>query len=73
MQVVALREAEADNDMVIRLLNPTGRAGSTTLALPPRSIRRKVASSPSEIKALRIRPRTGAIVGTDLPERLLKQ
>jgi alpha-mannosidase len=53
VQVAAFKPAEAGDDLIIRLFEPTGRARTTTLSLPFAATRTKVRLAGFEIKTLR--------------------
>jgi hypothetical protein len=57
--------------MIVRLFEPTGKARTTVLSLPFMNRKVKVTLGPFEIKTLRINPRTGKVLATDLMERPL--
>ena len=69
IELAAVKKAETNNDLIVRLFEPTGRKRSTTLSLPTLKIRKKITFAPFEIKTLRITPRTRKVVETDLLER----
>ncbi len=68
IQVTACKFAENNNDLIVRLFEPTGRKRATVLSIPALKVRRKLAFGGFEIKTLRIRPRSGKVVETGLLE-----
>jgi alpha-mannosidase len=73
VQITAVKRAESNSDLVLRLFEPTGRARRTVLGLP--FLRRKIALKlgPFEIRTLRINAAKRTIVATDLLERPLQR
>ena len=69
VQITAIKQAENNNDLIIRLFEPTGRERTTILSLP--FIRKKINISLGgfEIKTFRINPGTGKYNEVDLLER----
>jgi alpha-mannosidase len=69
IQVTAVKQAESNQDLIIRLFEPTGRKRTTQLVLPFASVRKKLSLSAFEIKSLRFNHRTAALTEVDLLER----
>lgn len=72
VQITALKKAQTNNDLIIRLFEPTGKNRKTTLSLPFARKKINLALKPFEIKTLRFNPRTGKTAETDLLEKPLK-
>ena len=71
VQITAIKKAEKNSDIIVRLFEPTGRVRSTVLELPFIGKKVKLKLNGFEIKTLRINPRTKKIREVDLIERLL--
>ncbi|MBI4882110.1 MAG: alpha-mannosidase [Planctomycetes bacterium] len=71
VQLAAFKMAEQDDDLILRLFEPTGKARSTTLSLPCCGARTRVRLTPFEIRTLRFSRRTRRFVETDLLEEPL--
>jgi len=69
VQVTAIKRAEKNNDLIIRLFEPTGRSRKTVLSLPFIRKRIPIVLGGFEIKTLRINLRTARVVEADLLER----
>ncbi len=69
VQIAAVKKAQNNNDIIIRLFEPTGRKRSTVLNLPVLSKKIKVDLNPFEIKTLRINPRTKKVTIVNLLEK----
>ena len=69
VQMTCLKLAEDNDDLIVRLFEPTGQAHSTTLSLPCIGFKTKVDLGPFEVKTLRVNPKTRAVRETDLIER----
>lgn len=69
IQMSAMKLAEDNNDLIIRLFEPTGRKRTTRLSLPGAGVQAKLAFVPFEIKSLRVNSRTGAVREVDLLEK----
>ena len=69
IQVTAIKRAENNNDLIVRLFEPTGRTRKATLALPAIGKKYKIALKGFEIKTLRINPKNGRITYVDLLEK----
>ena len=68
VQITGIKKAETNNDIIIRLFEPTGRKRSTVLSLPILGKKMKVNLTPFEIKTLRINSRTKKITEVNLLE-----
>jgi len=68
-EITAIKRAERNNNLIIRLFEPTGKRRTTVLALPFIRKKMKVTLAGFEIKTLRVNPGTGKVVETDLVER----
>jgi len=73
VQVAAVKKAEKNNDLIIRLFEPTGRKRSTTLSLPFIGRKTKIDLKPFEIKTLRVKPKSKTIVEVDLLEKSVRK
>lgn len=73
VQITALKKAQTNNDLIIRLFEPTGKSRKTVLSLPFARKRINLSLKPFEIKTLRFNPRTGKTAETDLLEKPLKK
>ncbi len=73
VQIAAMKKAERGNALVIRLFEPTGRKRETVLSLPCIGKRIAIAMGAFEIKTIRINPRSGKWVETDLMEKKLRK
>ncbi len=69
VQVTAIKKAHDDNDLIIRLFEPTGRARSTVVSIPSAGVRTKVALAPFEVKTLKVNVRRKSVREVDLIER----
>ncbi|MGQ9649492.1 MAG: glycoside hydrolase family 38 C-terminal domain-containing protein [Phycisphaerae bacterium] len=69
VQMSCLKLAEDNDDLIVRLFEPTGQARSTTLSLPCIGFKTKVDLGPLEVKTLRVNPKSRAVRETDLIER----
>ena len=69
VQMSCLKLAEDNDDLIVRLFEPTGQARSTTLSLPCIGFKTRVDLAPFEVKTLRVKPKTRAVRETDLIER----
>jgi len=70
--LAAFKKAEDENDIVVRLYEPTGQPRTVGLRLPAFGARKKVRMGPFEVKTLRFIPRSRQWAETDLMERRLK-
>jgi alpha-mannosidase len=68
IQVAAFKRAEDDDDLIVRLFEPTGRRRQTTLSLDCCGAKTAVRMEPFEIKTLRLDRRTGRVTEVDLLE-----
>lgn len=69
VQVTAIKRAEDNDDLIVRLFEPTGRPRTTTLAFPLVGVKAKIALGRFEIKTLRINARIGKVREVNLLER----
>jgi alpha-mannosidase len=69
VQITAIKKAQKGDDYIIRLFEPTGKPRTTVLSLPQLKKKIKLSLGGFEIKTLRINPKTGRYVETDLLER----
>jgi alpha-mannosidase len=69
VQATVFKKAEDGEDLIIRLFEPTGRARTTTVALPFAGAKTKVRLGAFEIKTLRFNIRHRRFAETDLLER----
>jgi len=69
VQVTAFKLAEDDEDLIIRLFEPTGRARTTTLSIPCAGARTRVKLAGCEVKTLRLDRRAGRFEEVDLLEQ----
>lgn len=69
VQATAFKKAEEGEDLIIRLFEPTGRARTTTVALPFAAARKTVRLGAFEIKTLLFSARRRRFVETDLLEK----
>jgi alpha-mannosidase len=74
VQLAALKQAEKGNDWIIRLFEPTGRKQKTQLRIRARKpIRKTITLNPFEIKTLKLKISSGALVETNLMEEGLSR
>ncbi|MEW6356516.1 MAG: glycoside hydrolase family 38 C-terminal domain-containing protein [Planctomycetota bacterium] len=66
VQCTAVKQAEDNDDLIIRLFEPTGRKRSTVVSIPALRQKRSVQLSGFEIKTLRASPRTRRLEEADL-------
>lgn len=71
IQITAIKRAESNNDLIIRLFEPTGKSGTTVLSLPFMNRKIPVALGGFEIRTLRVKLGTGEVMNTNLLERPL--
>ena len=69
--MTSIKRAEEDEDLIIRLFEPTGTHRRTTLAIPALRMRHRVELRGHEVRTLRINTETGKVTETDLLERPL--
>ena len=69
VQITAIKRAQSNNDLIVRLFEPTGRRRKTVLSLPFMSKKIQVEINGFEIKTLRVNPRTRKITEVNLLER----
>ena len=69
VQITAIKQAEKNKDIIVRLFEPTGKSRSTVLSLPiiPKKI--KISLGGFEIKTLRINTKTGKYREVNLLEK----
>jgi len=72
VRITAIKHSENNNDIIIRLFEPTGTPRTTVLSLPFARKKIKVSMRGFEIKTLRFSARTSKIIETDLLERPLR-
>lgn len=68
VQLTALKKAENNNDLIIRLFEPTGKKRRTTLNLPALGIKHPVSMGAFEIKTLRVSKKTRRVREVNLME-----
>jgi alpha-mannosidase len=68
VQVTAVKKAEDNNDLIVRLFEATGKSQSTEVSIPSAGIACKLMLSPFEIKTLRITPAEKGIKEVNLLE-----
>jgi alpha-mannosidase len=73
VETTALKKAEAGNDLIIRLYEPTGKKRTTILSLPWAAARKKLSLSAFEVKTLSFNRRTRTFRELDLLERPLRR
>lgn len=69
VQIAAIKKAENNTDLIIRLFEPTGKARTTNLSLPALGKKLKVNLAGFEIRTLRINLKTKRIREVDLLEK----
>jgi alpha-mannosidase len=69
VQLGAMKIAEGDDRLILRLFEPTGEPRTTTITIPPLDLRFDVALGAFEIKTLALDPKTRTVEETDLLER----
>ncbi|MCE5314131.1 MAG: glycoside hydrolase family 38 C-terminal domain-containing protein [Armatimonadota bacterium] len=69
--VTTVKKAENNDDLIIRLFEPTGKDCATTMSLPFIGLEREVKMSAFEIKTLRVDPKNRTVVETDLMENAI--
>ena len=73
VQITTIKKAQNNNDLIVRLFEPTGFKRSTVLSLPALRKRIKVNMTAFEIKTFRINPKTGKHIEVNLLERPLQK
>jgi alpha-mannosidase len=68
IQVSSFKKAEDNDDLIIRLFEPTGERRSTTLSLPCASVEKKVSLEAFEIKTFRFDWKAKTFADVDLME-----
>ena len=72
VQLAAFKKSEDSEEFIVRLFEPTGKARTTTLVMPPLDIEKQIGLGAFEVKTFRINADTGSVVETDLLERPLR-
>ena len=72
VQITAIKKADKNDDLIIRLFEPTGRKRTTILSLPFARKKIKVELGKFEIRTLRFSIRSGKFAETDLIEKPLR-
>jgi alpha-mannosidase len=72
VQITTMKKAESNDDMIIRLFEPTGKNRTATLSLPAIGKTIKINLGKFEIKTIRINAKTGKYFETDLLEKPIK-
>ena len=73
VQITAMKKAQKNNDLIIRLFEPSGRKRSTILSLPLIYKKIKIELTPFEIKSLRVNLKTKNIAEVNLLEKKLEK
>jgi alpha-mannosidase len=68
IELVTAKKAENNDDLIIRLFEPTRSQQETSLTIPALNIKTKIKMAPFEIKTFRINRKTRKIMETDLME-----
>ena len=68
VQLTAFKKAEASDELIVRLFEPTGRGRSTTLALPHLGLKHRVRLDAFEIRTLAIDPSSRRVRDVNLME-----
>ncbi len=71
VQITCLKRAEENDDLIVRLFEPTGRRRTTLLTLPFLGMKIPVELGAFEIRTLRIEPKTRRVRECDLLEQPL--
>jgi len=69
IQITTIKRAQSNNDLIIRLFEPTGKSRTAVLSLPFMNRKIPVALGGFEIRTLRVKPGTGEVMNTNLLER----
>jgi alpha-mannosidase len=69
VQVTAFKQAETSGDYIVRLFEPTGKAQTTTLSIPPLKIKKKITLGKFEIKTVKVNPKTRTVKEVGLMEK----
>jgi len=72
VQIAALKRSEKNNDLIIRLFEPTGRDRSVSIHLPFCNARKKIQIKGFEIKTVKFNCKNRTFTETDLLEKPLK-
>jgi len=67
--ITAIKKAEDNDDIIVRLFEPTGHSRTSVLRISILKLKIKLSFSPFEIKTLRINPRSGKYYETNLMEQ----
>jgi len=73
VRLAALKLAEVDGRLIVRLFESTGTARRTFLRLPALNLALEIQLGPFELKTLAIDPQMNEVVETDLLERPRKE
>jgi alpha-mannosidase len=68
-QITAIKKATNNNNLIVRLFEPTGKKRSTVLSLPFVGKKIKLHLNPFEIKTLKINPNSGSHKEVNLLEK----
>jgi alpha-mannosidase len=71
VQITAVKRPESNDDLIVRLFEPTGKARTTTLSLPFLNTRMKLSLEGFEIKTLRFNLQTRKMIPVNLLEEPL--
>lgn len=69
IQATAIKRAEDNDDLIIRLYEPTGRRRSTTMSIPFADAKTRVTLNAFEVRTIRFSPRTSRFTEVDLIEQ----
>jgi alpha-mannosidase len=69
VELTAFKKAEASEDYIVRLFEPTGEQRVTTISFPALDVRQTVTLGAFEIKTLRLNPESRTLTEVDLLER----
>jgi len=69
IQITTIKRAQSNNDLIIRLFEPTGKSRTAVLSLPYMNRKIPVTLGGFEIRTLRVKLRTGKVMNTNLLER----
>jgi alpha-mannosidase len=72
-QISCLKFAEDNDDLIVRVFEPTGRKRSTLLSLPFIGLRTRVDLRPFEVKTLRVNSKSRKIIEADLLEKPIRK
>ncbi|WP_342421051.1 glycoside hydrolase family 38 C-terminal domain-containing protein [Paenibacillus sp. FSL E2-0178] len=68
IQLSAFKQEQQGENYILRLFEPTGLGGTTTISLPSLGIRREVSLNGYEVKTYRLRPASGVLEEAPLCE-----